>query len=62
MRPKVEEELGRLGAEGTVEPIEYSEWAAPIVALLKSDQKSACLWRLSYDSQSYFSFESLSDP
>ena len=40
IRPKVEEELDRLVAEGTLEPIEYPKWAAPIVAVLKSDQKS----------------------
>ena len=37
MRAKVEEELQRLVDEGTVE---YSDWAAPIVAVVKSDRKS----------------------
>lgn len=43
MRQRVEEELNRLVAEGTLEPVEYSEWAARIVAMLKSDRKSVCI-------------------
>ena len=40
MRPKVEEELNRLVAEGTLEPV---DWAAPIVAVLKSDRVFDCV-------------------
>ena len=40
MREKVEEELDRLVAEGTLESVDYSDWAAPIVAVMKSDRKS----------------------
>ena len=37
MRDKVEKELKRLQEEGTIEPVEFSEWAAPIVPVLKPD-------------------------
>ena len=40
MKVLVEEELDRLEKEGTIEPIAFSEWAAPIVPVLKSDKKS----------------------
>ena len=34
---KVEQELKRLQQEGTIEPVFFSAWAAPIVPILKSD-------------------------
>ena len=40
MCEKVEGELERLVSGGTLEPIHYSDWAAPKVAELKSDRKS----------------------
>ena len=40
MREKVEEELARLEREGIVEPIQFADWAAPIVPVLKGDGKS----------------------
>ena len=43
MRDKVEEELKRLQKEGSLEPVESAEWAAPIVPVLKSDRSSVCI-------------------
>ena len=37
LRPKIEAELDRLQKEGVIEPIEYSEWATPIVPVMKSN-------------------------
>ena len=39
-RELVEKELDRLVSEGILEPVEFSEWASPIVPMLKSDKKS----------------------
>ena len=40
LRERVESELERLDKQGVIEPVKYSEWAAPIVPVLKSDQSS----------------------
>ena len=37
---KVDIELKRLVNEGTLEPVQFAEWASPIVAVLKSDYKT----------------------
>ena len=37
LRNKVETELNRLKQEGIIEPIRFSEWAAPIVPVVKRD-------------------------
>ena len=39
-RELVEKELDGLVSEGILEPVEFSEWASPIVPVLKSDKKS----------------------
>ena len=36
----MEEELDRLVAEGTLEPVQMAEWTSPIVPVVKSDKKS----------------------
>ena len=37
LKAKTEKELDRLIQQGVIEPIEFSEWAAPIVPVLKKD-------------------------
>ena len=39
----VEKELNRLVFERTLEPVQFSEWAAPIVPVLKEDKQSICI-------------------
>ena len=40
MRQMVEDELARLVKEGTLEPVQFASWAAPIVPVLKADKSS----------------------
>jgi hypothetical protein len=37
MRSKIEKELERLEREGTIEAVQYSEWATPVVPIIKPD-------------------------
>ena len=39
-REKVVKELNRLAEEGTLEPVEHSDWTSPIVAVLKPDKEN----------------------
>ena len=39
IKEKVEQELRRLQDEGIISPVEFSEWAAPIVPVIKTDGK-----------------------
>ena len=40
LREKVEQELDRLTKEGIIEPIQFADWAAPIVPVMKKDGTS----------------------
>ena len=37
LRGRVEQELDHLYESGVIEPVEFAEWAAPIVLVIKSD-------------------------
>ena len=52
-RELVENEHDRLVADGILEPVEFSDWAEPIVPVLKSNKKSmrSCVQRLQADNQ-----------
>ena len=40
MKSLIEAELERLCKEGIIEPVSFSDWAVPIVPILKPDRKS----------------------
>ena len=40
IRSKVETELARLERDGVIKPIQFADWAAPIVPVLKGDKQS----------------------
>ena len=42
MREKVEHELNHLQKQGNIKPVAFSDWAAPIVPVLKKDD-SVCI-------------------
>ena len=37
LKGRIEEELERLQQDGIIEPVKFSEWAAPVVPVLKFD-------------------------
>ena len=37
MKPKIEKELERLERQGTIETVQYSDWATPVVPIIKPD-------------------------
>ena len=37
LREKIEQDLERIQKAGTIEPVQYSEWATPIVPVMKND-------------------------
>ncbi len=43
MRSKVEAELQRLTEQGILQPVQFADWAAPIVPVLKADKQSICI-------------------
>ena len=40
MRSKVEEELAQLQRQGIITPVQFADWAAPIIPVLKADKKT----------------------
>ena len=45
MREKVEKEIDRLVQEGTLKPVEYADWATPIVPVIKKDGNSVRVFK-----------------
>ena len=46
LKEKVEQELARLQDEGMISPVHFSDWAAPIVPVVKKRWDYSHLWRL----------------
>ena len=40
LRDQFDQELDRLEREGIIEPVQFADWAAPVVPVLKQDKKS----------------------
>lgn len=59
MKKKVGEELERLVNDGIIEPVQFAEWAAPVVPVLKQDKKTLCLCG---DSKPGIEIGQISDP
>ena len=52
LREKIEQDLERLQKVGTIEPVQYSEWATPIVPVMKNDDTVRVCGCLLYTSPS----------
>ena len=46
LRAKVEKELDRLREDGIIQPVQFSDWAAPIVPVMKGDGNVRCAYLL----------------
>ena len=51
MKDKIDKELDQLEKDGIIEKVQYADWAAPIVPVLKADGN---LWRFQSDSEQSF--------
>ena len=61
LHQKVTDELNRLKTEGIIERVTHSEWAAPIVPVLKTNGQVRPLWRFSYDCEYGYEYTNSSD-
>lgn len=46
LKKQVEEEIGKLVEQGVFSPIEFSEWATPLVVVRKPNGGGQIVWRL----------------
>ena len=46
LRERIEKELDQLLNEGIIEPVQFSDWAAPIVPIVKASGRIKDMWGL----------------